>query len=242
MIESKIINYRNKECIQYLKDVVSIYSAFDLTALKLKTFVDQLEARNTLLEELFEIAKKSEKTETLESIDERRDRAIVGIRKVADGFSTYFEADKETAGKLVITHIDKYGKNLYRLNYLAETTALTSVVNDLDTDTAAKAAVTLLGLTAWVAELKDANIDFNTLYLARNTDLANQPDQNLLTARLESYPVFDLLMEKTASYYSAFGNPEYKTIIDQMNEITLKYNETVPKRVAKPKTPTEDKK
>jgi len=237
MIETKMKDYRNKECIQYFKDTVSIYTAFDLTTLKLKTFVDQLDSRHALLEELFEIAKKSEKTETLESLDARRDLAIVGIRKVADGYENYFEEDKAQAGKLITTHIDKYGKKISKFTLLAETAALTSVVKDLETDAAAKAAVTLLGLTAWVGELKDANIDFNTLYLARNTDLANQPDQNLKDARIETYPVFDLLMEKTASFYSAFGNPEYKTIIDQMNEITLKFNETVPKRVSKPKTP-----
>lgn len=238
----KFKDYRHKECIQYFSDTVSIYTKFDLVALKLDGFVNQMVAKNALLVELFEIAKKNENTETIESLDERRDRAIVGIRKVADGFSTYFEANKELAAKLVINHIDKYGSQISKMNYLAETTAINGVVNDLENETDVKAAVTLLGLTAWVGELKQANIDFNAKYLERNADLANQPDQNVRDARMQTYPVFNLLMEKTASFYSAFGNQEYKTIIDQMDELTLKFNETVPKRVSKPKNPTEDKK
>ncbi|MFZ4799403.1 MAG: DUF6261 family protein [Bacteroidia bacterium] len=237
MILSKIKDYRNKESIQYLKDTVTIYKAFDLTALKLKVFVDQLEARNALLEQLFEIAKKSEKTETLESLDKRRDLAIVGIRKVADGYENYFEDDKAQAGKLITTHIDKYGSKIYILNLLAETTAINSVVNDLETEVVVKAAVTLLNLTAWVAELKQANIDFNNMYLARNTDIANQPDQNLKDARVETYPVFDLLMEKTSSFYSAFETEDYKTIMNQMDALTLKYNASIPKPTPKTKTP-----
>ncbi len=237
MIPVKMKEFRNKECNQFFADTVSIYKAFDLNALKLNVFVSQLEAKNALLTQLFEIAKKNENTETIESLDERRDRAIVGIRKVADGFSTYFEAGKEDAGKLILTHIDKYGSQISKMNYLAETTAITSVVNDLETDAAVKAAVTLFNLTAWVGELKQANIDFNTKYLARNTDLASQPDQNLRDARIETYPIFDLLMEKTTSFYSAFGTEDYKTILDQVDALTLKYNETVPKRILKAKTP-----
>ncbi len=237
MIPSKIKDYRNKECIQYLKDTVSIYKVFDLKALKLDGFVNQLETRNALLEELFEIAKKNENTETIESLDERRDRAIVGIRKIADGYGSYFEIDKAQAGKLITTHIDKYGSSIYRMNYLAETTALNGVLSDMETDGAVVSAVALLDLTPWVAELKQANIEFNRMYLLRNTDLANQPDQNLRDARTEIYPIFDLLMEKTASYYSAFDKVEYKTIMNQMDELTTKYNESVPKRSPKPKTP-----
>lgn len=38
MILVKIKDYRHKECIQYLKDTVSIYKAFDLKKFKLDGF------------------------------------------------------------------------------------------------------------------------------------------------------------------------------------------------------------
>lgn len=237
MIQSKIKDYRNKESIQYLNDTVSIYKAFDLKALKLDGFLTPLEKGNATLNQLFEIAKKNENTETIESLDERRDNAIVGIRKVADGYQNHFEQTTAQAGKLIVSHIDKYGSRISKLNYLAETTAINGVVSDMETDAAVVAAVALLNLSTWVAELKQANIDFNKMYLLRNTDLASQPDQNIRDARVGIYPIFDLLMEKTASYYSAFEKKEYKTILDQMDELSLKYNESIPKTIPKPKTP-----
>ena len=237
MIQSKIKDYRNKECIQYLKDTVTIYKAFDLKALKLGPFVAELENSNAKLEEVFEIAKKSAKTETLESLDARRDQAIVGIRKVADGYENYFEQDKADAGKLITSHIDKYGSKISKLSLLAETTAINSVVNDLENDRVVREAVILLNLSAWVTELKQANIDFNNMYLERNTDLANQPDQNLLEARAKTYPVFDLLIKKTDAFYLALENADYKRILDRMEELTIKYNASVPKPVKKTKTP-----
>jgi hypothetical protein len=231
----RFIEYRNREFIQFLEDALNIYNAYNLTTLKLQSFVTSLISDLPLLNTVFETAKKNENTETLENLDLKRDNAIKGIRTIAEGFEMHYEIPYQNAGKLVKTHIDKYGKGISTLNYLAETKAINGVVSDFETDLDVKDSLTFLNLTDWVAELKNSNIDFNNTYLLRNKDISAQPDQNLKDLRMLIIPKLKLLFEKTASFYSAFETEDYKTILDEIDTLIIKYNASIPKSVPRVK-------
>ncbi|MES2655559.1 MAG: DUF6261 family protein [Bacteroidota bacterium] len=229
----KLREFRNREFVQYLKDAVKIYQANDLAKLKLDTYVAELLKNLTTLDTIFGVAKKNENTETLENLDARRDAAIVGIRTVAEGYESHFETAAQKAGKLVKSHIDKYGSKISILNYLAETKAIGSVISDFENDDDVQDALSLLNINSWVNELKNANEAFNAMYLTRNKDIAAQPDQNLLDARTDAIPVFRKLIEKTEAFYVVLSDNQYKKIIDELEALTQKYNESVPKPTAK---------
>jgi hypothetical protein len=53
------------------------------------------------MDEVFWTAKGSASTETLESLDARRDAALAGISMVADAYAKYFEETPQNAGKLI---------------------------------------------------------------------------------------------------------------------------------------------
>lgn len=237
--KAKLEKYRNSEFIQFLKDLVKIYKAFNLKTLKLDALIAEIETYITQLEELFAIAKKNENTELLENADLRRDRAIIGIRTLAVALENFFETDTETAAIVVVNIIDKYGTGIANYNYIKETNTISSIVNDFETDAKAMAAVSLLKISNWVGELKSANIEFNNIYLMRNKDTTSQPDQNLRDLRKPSTEKYSALIEKTKSYFNVTETQDYKTILDEIDTLVIKYNFGIPKPTKKttPKPP-----
>ncbi len=239
-VKPKLTRYRNSEFIQYLRDTLTIFKAFDLKTLKLDVYIGPIEASIAKLDEVFVIASKNGNTEALEAADARRDDAIIGIRTVAVGYERHHQDNIRTAAKTILNLIDKYGTGIAAFGHIAETNAITSIVKELETVPELGNAVGTLNILDWVAELKEANITFNDIFITRNKDLADQPDQNLKELRTPAMASYNNLINKTEAYLSITDNPKYKDILNQIDTIVLKYNASVPKPVAK--TPPAEKK
>lgn len=231
----KLINYRNVALIAFLKDTKSVVSKFNSQTLKLDGALAKISADIAAMDEVFGTAKGSASTETLESLDARRDAALAGISMVADAYAKYFEETPQNAGKLIQSTINNYGRRIHSLNYLAETEVIRSLVADFETKADVINALTLLNLNDWVAELKAVNEEFNTVYLSRNTELAEQPNLNIHSLRAPAYQNFDALIALVNAYNTITPNADYKKILDEMEELVVKYNATIPTPKPRPK-------
>ena len=85
-------NYRNGEYLQFMKNVLAIYQNYDTDALHLAARVQALTSSVTTMNEVFMAATAHELTPELQQLDQRRDRALVGIRLYLDCMS-YKEQD-----------------------------------------------------------------------------------------------------------------------------------------------------
>lgn len=231
----KLINYRNVAFIAFLKDTRTIVSKFNAKTLKLDDALAKVSADIAAMDEVFGTAKGSASTETIETLDARRDAALAGITMVADAYTKYFEETPQNAGKLIQSTIGNYGRRIHSLNYLAETEVIRSLVNDFETKTEVAGALGLLNLNDWVAELRAANEEFNTVFLSRNTELAEQPDLNIYSLRAPAYQNFDALIALVNAYNTITPNADYKKILDEMEELVVKYNATIPTPKPRPK-------
>ena len=233
----RLIKYRNAAFIAFLKDTKSICEKFNTKTLKLDGDFAKLSNGIIALDNVFGLAKGSASTDTIENLDARRDNAISGISDIADAYLKHFEADFIEAAKLVNSTIAKYGKRITTLNYLSETETLRSLVSDFENQINVNAAIVKLNLTEWVNELKAANTAFNEVYLSRNQELSEQPDQNLLDLKKPAIENFNNLMNLVSSYNTINPNSDYKKIVDEVEELVIKYNANIPTPVAKSKTP-----
>jgi hypothetical protein len=235
--KSKLPRYRNSEFIQFMKDTVKIYKAYDLKTLKLQTLVADVEGSITKLESVFTIARKNGNTELLENADARRDRAIIGIRTLVEAYVSHFDPSLANAAKALLILIDKYGGGIANFNYIDETNTISNIVKEMQTEPKAMAAASTLKIDDWVAELGAANTIFNNLFIERNKDISELPEQNLGALRTPALQQYEVLVEKTAAHFSITAIPEYKAILDQIEAIIVKYNSGVPKAIKKPSTP-----
>lgn len=234
----KLSNYRNASFIAFLKDVVSISNKFDPTALKINK---EVAAINTLLVQLdstYATARANGNTENLESLDTRRDMALIGITTLAEAYQKHYDTAVSEAARSISIIIAKYGKRLPKQSYLVETEAIRSIVNTFETDAKAMAAITKLKISDWVTELKNANTAFNALFLVRNQELSEQPDENMRDLRqlaTESYKAF---VKVVIAYDTLSPDGDYTKILEQVEQLVAKYNALVPgKPTDEPTTP-----
>ncbi len=231
---TKVEKFRNSIFIGLQNDGVTIAEKYDLVTLKLNDGVSKIKTNILKLNEVYALARKNGNTEVIEELDEKRDKALIGIKGLTEAFLNHFNILKVNAAKNILIAYEKYGKRIDKLSYLAETEAVRSFVNDFDTDTTLKANATLLDITDWILELKTANEDFNSVYLNRNKELAEQPDQNLKNLRKPAFDDFNSFYNLVSAYNTINPNTDYAKLLSELNELLLKYNATVPK--SKPKT------
>ena len=232
---TKLNNYRNVAFIAFLKDTSTIVSKFNAKTLKLDVALAKLSTDIAAMDAIFGTAKGNANTELIEELDARRDAAITGIMYLAEAYTKHFEPAQQDAGKLILSTINNYGKRIYKLNLLAETEVLRSLVTDFETKPEVANAINQLNINNWVEELKTANNEFNTVYLTRNTELAEQPDLNIQNLRTPANQNFEALIALVTAYNTITPNADYKKILDEVEELIIKYNATIPTPKPRPK-------
>lgn len=226
----QLTRYRNKVLMQYYLDTVAIYRQYDIKALQLEPFVTALENCLADMDAVFRVDKRNRTTLAIAEADAGRDAAITGIRKLAEAYETHYDKTYREAGKLIRRLIDRFGSRVAKMNYVAETQVIETIVNDCETDAAMQAAIALVHATEWVAELKAANTEFNRLFLLRNADIAEQPKKNIVTLRAEAVPLFQQLISTTEAFYITLKKKEYLALMKKTDALSKQCNATVPKQ------------
>lgn len=221
---SKLAYYRNGLFMGFLSDLVSITDTFDLKGLQLEGVMASIKNNVAALKEVYIIPKKNGNTEKLEQLDLRRDMAILGVQGVAEVYLKHYDADFVSAAKAILIAIYKYDKRIDRLNYLLESENIRNLVKEFETDRELINALTKLSLSDWAAELKAANNAFNAVFLLRNDELAEQPDQNLTELRLPAIENFKNLEELLFAYNKINPKTDYEKIINKLDELKQKYD------------------
>ena len=232
MIEAiELQRLRNDEHLQMFKDVATLTSQNDPTALKIKAQYDALVQKNNELDALYKTQTASELTKELELLDEKRDRAITGLVLIADGYQYHFDPNVSKAAIRLSDNFKLYGGSIYRQNLQAETNIISSIINDLEGKPELAAAVTLLGLTAWKNELKTNNSLFGTTYLKRTVQYSEVSKETLAAKREETNQVYYKLRQHIeANATLDEGNVGYTKLINQINALIQQYNLVLEKR------------
>lgn len=221
---------RNSEFIRFNKDVLSICNNNNPTALGIAVQVTALQNATAPLDDLFVKERGNLITPELEALDARRDAALTGIRTFAESQTYHYEPAKADAGKQVLAAFDKYGRNLPRLNYIAETEVIGSLADDFSSDNGLKAAAITLNLQDWVKELSSANTLFNTRYLARNTNYAAQPGGSLQEQREATTNTYRALADHITAHVTLTPSDAYPKLINEINTLIDQYNQLISNR------------
>ncbi|MBQ4820020.1 DUF6261 family protein [Aquimarina sp. MMG016] len=235
--------YRNGEYLQYMTDFSELLNKQDLDALQLtetKAILDPLVSK---IDAAFKQSQGSGLTQEVIALDERRDRAIVGLRGITDSFKYHFDKSISDAADVLNNIIVSHGDNIQRLSYQEETAVINSIVKDMETEAEATAAVTTLNLDTWLTELKESNADFSTKYLDRVDEAALNPSANIPALRVEATEAYRTLVTHIQAHATLSGAEAYTTILNQVDVLAGQYNQVVDNRSnngTKDDTPTEE--
>ena len=221
--------YRTAEYIQFLSNVFQIMEANDAATLLVQPQTSALENAMGDLDAEYKRQTSSTITATLAELDERRDNAFTGIQRVVSGFELHFDPAKVTAAQRIGLVFSKYGLGVTRLRYQQETGEINAIIQDLSGDPAVAAALTALGLDAWVTELMTANSAFDGAYVQRAREMAGDPSQ-VLALRAAAGQTWEDLKAHLTAHATLTPSQLYKDTVAQLNSLISDYNDATAAR------------
>ncbi len=203
---------------------------FDVVVLLIASRVAALTAEVLKLETVYNKDQGSDVTDLLEALDDRRDKAINGIKQSSEGLSNSNEKTKATAANLVFESIKKHRPGIARLNNVAETAVLGAIILEWKNSTALTAALATLDFTSWAAELKEANTLYSSTHQDRIDDKLETEGDSFSALRPNTLEVYKTLCNGIAAHYELDKNPEHLKLINAINLIIEEYNLILNKR------------
>lgn len=219
--------YRNSEFLQYMKDVIGLLDAHDVSALALTAQYDSLTEKISLMDGLFQQQLSSGITQELIDIDTTRDRAFSGIKGLLEAYSLHYATTTTNAAKSLLYNLNNYGTGIPRMSYQAETAVIDSMLADWETDTNLIEAVTTLEIADWITELKVENENFNQRYLARVTETAAGSAESFTEVRGDGTTAYRDLVSHVGAHATLGSNVVHKDIEKQISVLAKQYNQTV---------------
>ena len=226
---SYIKNYRIKEFLQFIANILLIVKQDNPENLKIQPQVDDLAKRYGELENAYKQHSGSELTPQLAALDARRDQAIVCFRQISEGYTNHHDEALSSAGRTLLSCIDKYGSKLYLLNYSAETAALKNLTRDLRTIPECAAALTSLNLDDTVGHLEATNSEFEQLFVQRLKSLSGESKSTEELSQ-QTKDAYDTLTRHIEAYATIEPSASYTTLINHINENIDHFNQLVEKR------------
>ena len=224
--------YRNGEYLQYMTDFLELLNKQDVTALQLaepKAALDPVVAK---IDAAFKQSQGSGLTQDVIALDERRDKALVGLRAVTESYTYHYDESIAKAAAELNGIIASHGTNLQRLSYQEETAVINSIVKDFETEPEAQAAVTALTLADWVNELKESNASFSVKYLDRVGEAAQNPSANIPELRTKATEAYRTLVSHIQAHATLNGTEAYTILLNQIDVLAKQYNQVVDNRSA----------
>jgi hypothetical protein len=234
-----LANLRNAEFLQFCTLFSGLVASNDPVLLNVAPQHAEFQSKLDATSELFQLEKASPATQALVLLDERRDKAMNGLAANINSFCYHFDVAAVEAANLLTENLNLYGVGIARLNTQAETSTIHGIVNDWENRPELAAAIAALGLSNWVAELKNANQLFEQKYLQRTREFGAANPDTLKAKREETTAAYYLLRKFIDA--NAVLNPSaaIEKMINELNALIGQYNELLGNRSSAPVTEPE---
>ena len=229
---------------QVMTNVQLFLSQEDLETLKLKDAAKVFDEKYKAFDAAVQPMRGDVDTKELNKLDERRDKALIGLYGHVRVFTGFPEEAKATAAQQLQAILLKYDKAPQTKPLREETAIVSNVVSDLEVADA-KAKLTLIGADKWLDELKDANKKFEAAYNARtqrNMDLVGQTKEKRIALDDE----YRRLAHTINALATLGGEAPYKRLMSSINAdiqqaLLAERPETKKKEPKEPKEPKQPK-
>ena len=186
------------------------------------------------------ISRRNLITDDIRAADKTRDDIFRSLRKAINGFTDAPVADVAKAGKVLKQCVADYAINP-AMQLDRETGLLHNFIADLETKYAAQ--VTKLGLTLFVAPLKEANAKVEQFIVDRTTAQSAVAAGELRQARLTTDAAYRHLVKFVNALAMVSGTDDYDALAKFLNEHIDRYkHEVLPKKKKGGKKPSDDEK
>jgi len=223
----------NEMHLQMMNQVDSLLNSIGVDANRLNVANEYQLFKQALLieQESYHNDSKSLLTNQIELSDKQREKLFSGFLKIIEGNINHFDANTSASAQRVLYIINQFG-NPINFSYNEETLKINGIIEELDK---IPADINNLGLTAWVAAIKQANTDFENIHSNRTNEYSEQTAPCMKTARVVTDLGYKSIVERINALALINGISVFAPFITKMNEIITEYREILAKKEGKAK-------
>ena len=232
-VKIDLTKLRNPEFLHYLQEYLLHLTTNDPALLHVAPEHAVLTSKANEIEAVLKQDTGSPITVNIEALDMERDSLLGSFYTLITGFYGHFDPLKKAAAFALKDRLNVYGTatEITNQSLQGETESIQNLVYDLQTIPVYSAALTTLGLSDWIAQIKVVNDDFASKYFERTEEIASQNPDRIKELRLEANPLFyqlrDMLMAQ--GLVAAYAAP-FPKAINEVNALTQQYNATLSQR------------
>lgn len=211
--------------LQFLVRLAQLILGADPAKLKIKLRFDAL---NDIVDRLEKVVKKDQElkeTEEIVKLDNERDDAIIGFLEFVKALTRSKKANIKAAALLLKRYLNNLSKHIYSEDFSSETTLLTKLYTDYQTNTEIKNAVVTISAEDWLIEINDANVAFEAKYKDRTVSIGNnEKTESFTKLRKPAKTAYQALVKIIESRYEAAVDDKLDTkdlvkLIDNINAL-----------------------
>ncbi|MCK8523214.1 DUF6261 family protein [Aquimarina sp. D1M17] len=223
--------FRNSEFMRYVNEIKNITTRYDPKNLNI---VPQIIILNDHFIALHTDAKKQVEnttSDTIEALDKRRDLAIIGMQSVCQSYTYHYDPEKRAAARVLLHSFDQCGKIIIYQNHHNKTDIINRLCEDWEKISVLKNALITLKLNKWAQELIEANSSFNWKYLQQKIEFETVKQLPIDEHRKAIENSYFVLLSHISVYKSISNSEDYDRLINDINHLTLQYNQLAEKRI-----------
>lgn len=216
---------RNNEFLQFVTNFSAIVDANDPVALNVVAQQVVFKTKIAETEPHFNQPHSSALTPQLQKLDQRRNKAVKGIRYAIKSYCNHFDDQTMKCANRLANYLRPFGKNITRQNNPTKSSTIDAIIRDWETKPDLIISLARLGLNVWVAELKTANQLFNQKYFERTQEYAAASPDTMKGKREETVATYyELRKFLDANEVIRFDDAGYEKTINTLNALIEQYN------------------
>lgn len=222
--------FNNRTFVQFFRHFISTIEKSNPETLQIKTQFDNL---SVPVNELFNLTQRdrgSELSEDLVEIDKRRDNCWLGIDYQLQSYRYHYNLSKKEATIELERSLLPFGTGISRLKYVEETITINGIIEKWESNAELQEHISQLGLSEWVAKLKEENLLFDNKFKERVEERANEPEVKSIELRKTIIEHYRTLLKHLTAHTTLSTDNTYDTINSKINELIEEYNKMIPKK------------
>ncbi|MFZ1702792.1 MAG: DUF6261 family protein [Saprospiraceae bacterium] len=226
--------FRNGEFLQFMTTVLDLYKEADAKSLQMEGRVDELDRALSKMRDVFMDSKGESINAELRPLDNERIMAVKGLKKFLQSESYRTDLVKKKQAMQLLKSYGQYCDGIDRLSYQHKTAIITKLMEEWTEDPENSAAISSLGGSTWIDDVKTKNDQFYIEYFSK----AKTSTTSLLTTKLrgEIKTAYNELVTDTMSFARVVIDKQvYFTLIDKLNGVIDVNNEPILNRMSRRK-------
>lgn len=218
-----LLKLKNASHLLFMQEVSAL--ATEVNHEKISPNNEELKRLLLLLEDGQKQVRRSAHTESLISLDKKRDEAYLALNYHLSAEERCPVQARKEAAQLLRIVLKSFG-NPSKLNLLEQTSVINRLIAELRQPKYEK-AIKQTSLTEWIGYLEAANQNFFSVYQQRRDDTAGQTSVDLKSVRKQVDAQYQKLTQRIISLMDLEPTEELTTMVNKLNATISKFKAMV---------------